>query len=129
VAEICGAAGAEASGGRRRCAAVKFYSGMLPRVSRNTPPAAPAAEPRSPAGEAAARVSRSVSARGRICETGRRRGLGSARGDGGLVAVGICLGIGGGGRGDWRESERWADWVGDGGALVGGSWCGGAMDG
>jgi hypothetical protein len=77
-----------------------------------------------PVGEAAARVSRSVSARGRICETGRSRGLGSARGDvgdGRLVAVAICLGIGGGGgRGDWRESERWADWVGDGGALVGG---------
>jgi hypothetical protein len=51
-----------------------------------------------------------VSERGRICETGRSRGLGSARGDigdHGLVAIGICLGIGGGGgRGATGGSRR-----------------------
>jgi hypothetical protein len=38
VAETCGPAGAEASGGRRRCAAVRFSSGQnVAPVSRNTP--------------------------------------------------------------------------------------------
>jgi hypothetical protein len=43
--------------------------------------------------------------------------LGHARGDVGdgmLVAVGICLGIGGG---DWRKSARWAEWSAARGAM------------
>jgi hypothetical protein len=51
-----------------------------PRCLATPPPAAPAA-PRSPVREAAARVSRSGSALGRIRETSWSRGLGSARGD------------------------------------------------